>query len=437
MRISVMGLGYVGAVSAACLASDGHDVTGVDISDVKVTLINNGRSPVIEEGLDDLIRENVNAGRLRATLNTETAVQTTDLSLVCVGTPSKANGSLEDHYIRQVCREIGMAVRNSSKSHIVVLRSTMLPGTMRNVVLASLVDGYGGDIEGKISVAINPEFLRESTAISDYRNPPKTVVGSDDSACSKTVCSIYSKVSAPVFETSLEIAELAKYIDNTWHALKVTFANEVGTLCGGLNVDSHAVMDLFLADTKLNISSTYLRPGFAFGGSCLPKDVRALSYRARSLDVRLPVIENILESNLLQVEKAARLVASRKSRKVGILGLSFKPGTDDLRESPLVELVERLVGKGFDVRIYDSNVLLSRLLGANKEYLETMIPHVETLLVSSVSEVLLHADTIVVGHSTPDFQRVPGQLRADQSLIDLVRLPTRSECAGHYSGFSW
>lgn len=437
MKISVMGLGYVGAVSAACLASDGHNVIGVDVSEVKVSLINSGRSPVVEDGLDDLIWKNVEAGRLKATLDTKVAIESTDLSLVCVGTPSKPNGSLEDHYIRQVCREIGKAVREASKVHIVVLRSTMLPGTMRSVVIASLVEGFGGDISGYISVAINPEFLRESTAISDYHNPPKTVVGSDDKVCSKTVCSIYNSISAPVFETTLEIAELAKYIDNTWHALKVAFANEVGALCSELNVDSHAVMDIFLTDTKLNISSNYLRPGFAFGGSCLPKDVRALNYRARSLDVRLPLIESILKSNLLQVERAARLVASRKSRKVGILGLSFKPGTDDLRESPLVELVERLIGKGFDVRIYDSNVLLSRLLGANREYLETMIPHVDTLLVPSVDELLAHADTIVVGHSTPEFQRVPGQLRVGQSLIDLVRLPTRGDCAGHYIGFSW
>ncbi len=437
MKISVLGLGYVGAVSSACLASSGHDVIGVDVSATKVDLINARRSPVVEEGLEALIAQNVAAGRLSATTDAVAAVQQTDLSLVCVGTPSKQNGNLEDRYIRQVCREIGAAVRAAKKQHVVAVRSTMLPGTMRGVVIPALEEGFGCPLSEALSVAVNPEFLREGTAIEDYRNPPKTVVGSDDRNCAERVAQVYEGLPAPVFLTALEVAEMVKYTDNSWHALKVAYANEVGAICGALGIDSHAVMEIFLKDTKLNISPYYMRPGFAFGGSCLPKDVRALSYKARTLDLKLPVLEGVIPSNTLQIENAFRLVSAQNSRKVGILGLAFKPNTDDLRESPLVELVERLIGKGFDVRIFDNNVLLSRLIGANKQYLEEMIPHVETLLVDKIDDVLAHADTIVVGHSTPAFAAAPKRLRANQTLIDLVRLPTRGECAGRYIGLSW
>jgi GDP-mannose 6-dehydrogenase len=437
MKISVMGLGYVGAVSAACLADDGHEVIGVDVNPFKVALIKLGRAPVIEEGLEQAIARNVAAGALTATSDGRSAVRETEISIVCVGTPSRSNGNLDDHYVKHVCLEIGEAVRSAGKKHTVVLRSTMLPGTIRGVVIPALELGFGGPIDGAIGVAINPEFLRECTALDDYRHPPKTVIGADDPAVADLVEQIYRNVPAPIFRTPIEVAELVKYVDNVWHALKVTFANEVGAICKQVEIDSHVLMDIFVKDTKLNISSYYMRPGFAFGGSCLPKDVRALTYKARSLDLRLPILENILASNAIQIEKAVELVRSCNSRKVGILGLSFKANTDDLRESPVVEMAERLIGKGYDVRIFDTNVSLSRLVGANKQYLDAMIPHIDTLLLDDMEDVLRHGETIVVGHSTPQFHAIPKRLRSDQTLIDLVRLPTRSECTGHYVGFSW
>ena len=358
MKISVFGLGYVGAVSAGCLTATGHEVTGVDPACVKVDLINGGKSPVIEEHLDELIGQAVRNGRLKATQDIQDAILSTDLSLVCVGTPSKPNGDLDLRHVATVSREIGEAISMKGARHTVVIRSTVLPGTVRGLVIPLLEKTSGKQAGSGFGVGNNPEFLREGTAVADFFHPPKTVIGAIDTQTSDDIAALYSDLSAPLIRTSIEVGEMVKYCDNAWHALKVAFANEIGTTCKAIGIDSHAVMDIFCKDTKLNLSPTYLKPGFAFGGSCLPKDVRALAYRARYLDLDLPVLNSILQSNERQINRGFDLIAARGKRAVSFLGVSFKAGTDDLRESPILDLVERLIGKGYDVRIFDKNVNL-------------------------------------------------------------------------------
>ena len=359
MRISVCGLGYVGAVSSACMAAGGHEVIGVDKNVTKVELIGSGHSPIIETGVDEIIREAASDGRLKATTSTAEAIRASEISLVCVGTPSEHNGSLKLDYVRKVCEEIGTALRDLDRYHVIVIRSTILPGTMRSVVIPTLEQYSGKKANVDFGVCFNPEFLREGTAVNDYYHPPKTVVGESDARAGDRLLKLYEGLTAPVFRTSLETAEMVKYVDNTWHALKVGFANEIGSIAKALSIDSFEVMDIFCRDTKLNLSPYYLRPGYAFGGSCLPKDVRALTYRARTLDVETPILGSILPSNQAHVQRGIELVITEGKRKVGILGFSFKAGTDDLRESPIVELVERLIGKGYDLRVYDSNVRIA------------------------------------------------------------------------------
>jgi GDP-mannose 6-dehydrogenase len=436
MKISVMGLGYVGAVSSACLARDGHEVIGVDLSASKVETINAGRSPIVEAGLAELIASGVASGALRATNDPIEAVNGTDLSLICVGTPGRTNGNLNVEFLHTVGRQIGEAVRQSGRSHIVVVRSTVLPGTVRGTIIPALTEGFGGNFGDRIKLAVNPEFLREGSAIEDYLKPPKTIVGSDDADCAELVAGIYAHLSAPVFKTSIEVAEMAKYVDNSWHALKVTFANEMGWLCSRLGVDSRAVIELFLSDTKLNISPYYLRPGFAFGGSCLPKDVRALSYKAKSVDLSLPVLENILNSNQAQIGRVIELIATTGARRVAMIGLTFKAKTDDVRESPYVEVAERLIGKGYALTIFDPNISLPSMVGANKVYADRMIPHLSQLLVHSAAEAVKDAELVVVAHSTEASRAIPAMLRDDQILLDLAGLATRSEFAGRYIGIN-
>jgi GDP-mannose 6-dehydrogenase len=433
MKISVFGLGYVGAVSAACLAADGHTVVGVDNNPVKVDLLNQGRAPVVEAGLGDLIREGVTAGRLQATTDCDEAVASTDLGFVCVGTPSRGNGSLDLAYLRRVADEIGQAIRRQRSPIVVVVRSTVLPGTTRQVLLPDLERAAGRPV----SVAVYPEFLREGTAIRDHHEPPKVVVGALDEAVRDLVTPVAARPGAPLVQTDLELAEMAKYADNAWHALKVTFANEIGSLAKAQGLDGQAVMDILCADTKLNLSPVYLRPGFAFGGSCLPKDVRALRYLGRGLDLDLPVLNAILPSNAQQLDRAFQLVAGAGARQVGVLGLAFKAGTDDLRESPMVELVERLIGKGFDVRVYDANVNLARLVGANKSYILDQIPHISDLMVPSLEEVLDHAGTLVIGNHDPAFQTVAEHPRPGQRVVDLVRIVDRRSEGNGYDGICW
>jgi GDP-mannose 6-dehydrogenase len=437
MKISVLGLGYVGTVSAGCLAQDGHDILGVDPEPRKVDLINAGKSPIIEKDIGGIVERQVAAGRLAATTDVVAAVRRSDLTLVCVGTPSRANGDIDLKYIRRVSEEIGEALRYHQGAPAVVIRSTMLPGTMRGVVIPTLEARSGKRAGVEFGVCINPEFLREGTAVHDYLNPPKTVIGELNPASGDPLASLYGHLAAPLVRTDIETAEMVKYADNAWHALKVGFANEIGNVCKGLGVDGHRVMDIFCKDTKLNLSPYYLKPGFAFGGSCLPKDLRALLYKAKTLDVSVPILAAILPSNEQQIERAVRAVVEKASRKVGVLGFSFKAGTDDLRESPVVELTERLLGKGFDLRIYDSNVSIARIHGANRDYILNHIPHISRLMVSSIDEVLSHADTIVIGNAAPEFRDVPKRLNGHQSVIDLVRITDSRSVAGVYEGICW
>lgn len=437
MKICVLGLGYVGAVSAGCLAMDGHEVIGVDPEPRKVDLINAGRTPIIEKDIGSIIEAQVNAGRLRATTDVAAAVQQTDLAMICVGTPSKPNGDIDLKYVRRVCEQIGVAIRNHYGAPAVVIRSTMLPGTMRDVVIPTLEAASGRRAGAEFGVCINPEFLREGTAVHDYFNPPKTVIGEFNRASGDLLVGIYSRLSAPMIRTDIETAEMVKYADNAWHALKVGFANEIGNLCKELEVDSHRVMDIFCQDTKLNLSPYYLKPGFAFGGSCLPKDLRALLYKAKTMDVSLPILAAILPSNEKQIERGVRAVMEKNNRRIGILGFSFKAGTDDLRESPIVELTERLIGKGYDLKIYDKNVNLARIHGANRDYILDHIPHISKLMVSSVEEVIDHAGTIVIGNADPEFKSVPQRLNDGQTLIDFVRVTDSRTVSGVYEGICW
>jgi len=420
MRISVFGLGYVGAVSAACLAADGHTVLGVDTNPVKVDLLNQGHAPVIEAGLGELIEEGVRTGRLCATTDCDAAVSATDLAFVCVGTPSNGNGSLNLTYLRRVAGDIGQAIQRRRSPIVVVIRSTVLPGTTRQVLLPELERAAGLPV----AVAVYPEFLREGTAIRDYHEPPKVVVGAVDEAVLDLVTPIAARPGAPLVQTDLELAEMVKYADNAWHALKVTFANEIGSLAKAQGLDGQRVMDIFCADTKLNLSPVYLRPGFAFGGSCLPKDVRALRYQGRALDLDLPVLNAILPSNSQQLDRAFRLVADGGARQVGILGLAFKAGTDDLRESPMVS-------------IYDANVNLAKLVGANKSYILEQIPHISDLMVSSIDEVLDRARTLVIGNNDPAFRDVAESPRPGQRVVDLVRVVDRRSDGDGYDGICW
>jgi GDP-mannose 6-dehydrogenase len=437
MKICVMGLGYVGTVAAGCLAQEGHDVLGVDPEARKVDLINAGKSPIIEKDIGEIIARQVAAGRLAASVDAIDAVRRSDLVLVCVGTPSRGNGDIDLTYVRRVCEQIGAALRSHAGAPAVVMRSTLLPGTMRGVVIPTLESSSGRRAGVEFGVCINPEFLREGSAVYDYHNPPKTVIGELNPASGELLASLYAHLAAPLVRTDIQTAEMVKYTDNVWHALKVGFANEIGNICKGLDVDGHRVMDIFCKDTKLNLSPTYLKPGFAFGGSCLPKDLRALLYRAKTLDLSLPILSAILPSNEQQIERGVRAVIERGKRKVGVLGFSFKAGTDDLRESPVVELTERLLGKGFDLRIYDHNVSIARIHGANRDYILNRIPHISRLMVPSIGEVMSHAETIVIGNAAPEFRDVPKRLGEHQSVIDLVRISDSRSVAGVYEGICW
>jgi GDP-mannose 6-dehydrogenase len=437
MDIAIFGLGYVGAVSAACLSKEGHRVTGVDANAGKVELINQGKSPVVEKDVGEMIAEAVAAGTLRATGDSAAAVRDSEMAIICVGTPSSANGNLELGYVKRVCEEIGAALRGKKEFFAVVIRSTVLPGTLRSLVIPTLEAASGKTVGDELGVGFFPEFLRESTAVWDFYNPPKVVFAASDHTTQAMLESINADFDAPKICTSYEIAEMVKYADNTWHAVKVAFANEIGSIAKAVEIDGGAVMDIFCQDTKLNISSKYLRPGFAFGGSCLPKDVRALTYKARSLDLDTPLINSIMPSNERHIERALRMVLDLNERNVGVLGLSFKAGTDDLRESPVVELVERLLGKGHEIRIFDHNVNLSRLVGANRAYIFEHLPHIARLLVDDVDEVVNHGGTIVVGNSDLYFAEVVGRLNMSQRVVDLVRIANGQHTSGGYNGLCW
>jgi len=437
LRISVFGLGYVGTVSAGCLARHGHQVIGVDLARTKIDLINAGHSPIIEAEIGEIIADEVKSGRLWATDNQNEAICQTELSFVCVGTPSQPNGNLDLTYIRRVCELIGKALKNKPARHTVVIRSTILPGTMHGIVIPMLEE-YSGKKAGEgFGVCNNPEFLREGSAVKDFNSPPKTVIGQFDAASGDLLASLYAKLDAPLIRTDLETAEMVKYVDNSWHALKIGFANEIGNLCKALSVDGHAVMNIFCQDKKLNISPAYLSPGFAFGGSCLPKDLRALAYKAKMHDLELPILNGILPSNELQIAKGVRLIMEKGQKRIGILGFSFKAGTDDLRESPMIEVIERLIGKGYDVRIFDRNVKLASLVGANRDFILNRIPHISRLMVNSIDAVIDHAQTIVVGNKDLEFHKVLDRLRDGQHLVDFVRIMDNRSENGKYEGICW
>ncbi len=437
MRVSVFGMGYVGAVSAACLASDGHTIIGVDKNTTKTDLINRGKSPIIETGIDELIASGAAQGRLSATTDAAAAIRATELSLVCVGTPSETNGSLDLEHVRNVCNDIGAALRHLDRFHTVIIRSTVLPGTMRKVVIPTLEAASGKRVGADIGVCFNPEFLREGTAIKDYYHPPKTVVGESDTVAGDQLLELFKDLDSPVIRTTLEVAEMVKYVDNTWHALKVGFANEIGSICKPLGIDSFEVMNIFCQDVKLNLSSYYLKPGYAFGGSCLPKDVRALRYKARTLDVETPILNSILVSNDAHVRRGIDIVLRHGKKRIGVVGFSFKAGTDDLRESPIVELIERLIGKGYELLVYDKNVNLARLTGANRDYILNHIPHIANLMRENIDEVLQHAEVIVIGNASPEFKEIPGALRSNQTVIDFVRIDPALKAGKQYEGICW
>ena len=436
MKISIFGLGYVGAVSAGCLAKDGHQVIGVDPNQTKVDLINSGTSPIIENDLGEIIADNVENGRLRATTDVRDTVLNSEISLICVGTPSQLNGNLDLSYVRRVCEEIGTVLEDKNDFHVVVGRSTMLPGSMRSVVIPTL-EAYSGKKAGvDFGVCNNPEFLREGTAVYDYFNPPKTVIGESDTHAGDLLLELYKNMNAPLIRTDIETAEMVKYTDNNWHALKVVFANEIGNISKALGIDGHKVMEIFCKDTKLNLSPYYMKPGFAFGGSCLPKDVRALTYKGKSLDLELPVLNAIMPSNQRQIEKAIEMITGKNHRKVGILGFAFKAGTDDLRESPIVDVIEYLIGRGYELKLYDKNVNLAALTGANRDYILNHIPHISKLMVSDMQEVLDFAETLVIGNSAEEFKSVPATLKSRQCVVDLVRI-VKDKSDERYDGICW
>jgi GDP-mannose 6-dehydrogenase len=437
VKISIFGLGYVGAVSAGCLAKEKHLIIGVDPNQTKVDLINQGNTPVIEQDIGEIIEQAVANKLLRATTDVDDAIRSTDISLICVGTPSQNNGNLDLKYVEAVCEEIGLALREKQDFHIVVTRSTMLPGSMNSVVIPALENASGKKAGTDFGVCNNPEFLREGTAVYDFYHPPKTVIGETDGKSGSAVAKLYEKMDAPLIRTDVKTAEMVKYVDNVWHALKVGFANEIGNICKQLKLDGHKVMDIFCQDQKLNLSSYYLKPGFAFGGSCLPKDVRALTYKGQSLDLNLPILNAILPSNQLQIEAGINMVIEAKHKNIGILGMSFKAGTDDLRESPIVELIERLLGKGYNIQIYDKNVNLAALMGANKDYILNHIPHISKLLSNSIDEVLNHSNTIVIGNGDKEFNSLRSKIKPNQTIIDLVRLSELGSTEARYHGICW
>jgi len=421
MRVSVFGLGYVGCVTASCLAREGHDVVGVDTNPDKVQMVNAGTSPLVEPGLGELLAAGVRHRRLRATGSAPQAVAASDLALVCVGTPSRPNGQLDVSGLERVMADIGGALRDRHDPFQVVIRSTMLPGTTDAVVVPALTSRLGGARTPVVRVAVNPEFMREGSSLHDFSRPPFTLAGATDAEAIAALRTLYAGVEAPFISTDIGTAEMVKYVSNAFHALKICFANEVGDVCEALGVDAQEVMRIFLMDRRLSVSEAYLRPGFAFGGSCLPKDVRGLLYAARNADVVPAVLSAILPSNESQIRRRVEEVLATRKRRVGVVGLSFKPGTDDLRESPLVALVETLLGKGCDVRILDHNISLARLVGANRRYIEEEIPHVSSLMCESADELLAHAEIIVVGHRSEDADAVLAAMEPHHVLIDLTR----------------
>ncbi len=436
MRLSVIGLGYVGAVCSACFSEQGHDVIGMDVDSVKVDLINAGKSPIVEKDLDRLIAQNVKSRRLRATTDLKEAIMNSDITIIAVGTPSKENGDIDLRYIESAAQAVGEILKQKRAYHIVSMRSTVLPGTGHDVVIP-MIEKISGKKQGvDFGYVSNPEFLREGTAIYDFYHPPKTVVGYEDDRCGEIFKELYGFLDAPFFEVSIDVAEMIKYADNAWHATKVTFANEIGMICKALGIDSHEVMDVFCADRKLNISTYYLKPGFAFGGSCLPKDVRAITYKAKSVGERTPLLNSLMPSNQYQIDRVYEtFIKPSDAEKVAILGISFKPDTDDLRESPILALMRRLLDEGYEVEVFDRNVLKAKEVGANRRLLETELKYLGDVLRDDLDAVVEHSDIVVIGNGSKDFADVIERY-PQKTVIDLMRvLPKKS--SGNYVGIAW
>jgi GDP-mannose 6-dehydrogenase len=437
--ISVFGLGYVGTVTAACLAHKGNQVLGVDLSSSKVNALDAGQSPIVEPGVSDLIAECNRACRLHATGDAEAAVLKTEMSFLCVGTPSLRNGKLDLGHIEPVCRQIGRALQKKNSFHLVVLRSTVLPGTAEDIVVPTLENSSGKKMGADFGVCVNPEFMREGTAVADFLEPSMTIIGSAHAAHTAMLRELYAWTPGRIFETSFRSAEMLKYVCNAWHAVKVAFANEVGTLAKRLSVDAEAVVEIFTADNKLNISPSYLKPGLAFGGSCLPKDVRAMNYRAKELDLKLPLFEAILPSNDWHLQRAVEMVLDTGKKRIAMLGLSFKAATDDLRESPQVQLAKRLLGEGRQIRIWDDNVSLGQLIGSNRQYIEEVIPHLGALLSSDLNQVLQNSEVVVIGTRGLPKETLRQAIRKNHIVIDLVNLEKARRIDGMpaYQGICW
>jgi GDP-mannose 6-dehydrogenase len=438
MNISIFGLGYVGAVSLACLARDGHNVIGVDVDQAKLDLIAAGKTPVVEEGMVELMAKVAASGRVSVTTDARQAVLASEISLVCVGTPSAPNGSQDQSAMLRVARDLGRAMREKASPHVFVFRSTLVPGTVEDV-LRPLLEQESGKQDGDgLHVCFQPEFLREGTSIRDYDNPPFTIVGASSPAASAALKSLFGHLKGEFLTTSIRAAEMVKYSCNNFHALKITFANETARLCEALGVDPFEVMDLVCRDTQLNISRAYLRPGFAFGGSCLPKDLRATMYLAKMRDVELPMLGGISQSNRAHIDHAIAKVLASGKRRIGMIGLSFKAGTDDLRESPLVLLAEHFIGKGLGLLVYDPGVHLSSLLGANRRFIEQHVPHIGSLLRQDLESVVAGSELLVVGLNDPKtIAGLKAHVRDDQIVLDLVNIPGREALRGRHVGLCW
>ena len=438
MNISIFGLGYVGAVSLACLARDGHHVIGVDIDPHKLDLIRSGKSPIIEEGIQELMAKVVSSGKVTVTQDVVAALNESDLSFICVGTPSAPNGSQQQEALLKIVRQFGEGLKEKSGRHVFVFRSTVVPGTVEDLLAPLIEQGSGKRRDIDFDVCFQPEFLREGSSIKDYDKPPFTIVGAHSDHARKKLQELFGHLPGQFQVTTVRTAEMVKYCCNSFHALKITFANEVARLCEALKVNPFEVMELVCRDKQLNISSAYLKPGFAFGGSCLPKDLRAILYMAKHHDVDLPMLGSLLPSNRVHIDHAIDMVLSAGTRKVAMIGLAFKSGTDDLRESPLVTLAERLLGKGMDLVIYDGAVLLSRLLGANKRYIEEHIPHIGELLRPSLKSVVTHADVLVLGSGDKQVHaELKPLLLPHHRLIDLAPMEDCSDLPCHYEGLCW
>ena len=438
MKISIFGLGYVGTVSLGCLVRDGHELIGVDIDQTKLDLIAQGHSPIIEEGMQALMADAANSGRVQVTPNAEESILNSDVSFICVGTPSQPNSSQNLNYIERVSEQIGTALKKKDAYHLVVIRSTVFPGTLNNIIKPILEKHSGKRCCEHFDLCFQPEFLREGSSIKDYDNPPYTIVGTDSERAAETMKEIFGHLPCPVYVTDIGSAEMLKYACNIFHALKITFANEIGRLAQSLSVDPHSVMDLVCKDKQLNISPVYMKPGFAYGGSCLPKDLKAMLYVAKSNDILVPMLQGIQPSNQEHIDHAINMVLATGKKNVGMIGLSFKTGTDDLRESPLVVMAERFIGKGLNLKIFDPEVHMSKLMGANRKYIEESIPHISSLLIEKCEDLLAQSEAIIIGLHNPSIvETLFEHTRDSHWLLDLVNVPYQDRLKGSYQGICW